>query len=387
MNKTNGNTLKKRIAIIAAAGALAGAIGVGASLAYLTDNEIHTNTFTVGNVRINLEEPSWSTDDANKNGVPDAAENIVPNQQIAKDPKISNEGVNDAVVFMRVTVPVKDVTKVANNGTTELHKPQEVFYFEQKDDAIAKESNNFVTTERTDGAGSWVELPTKEYAPENPSAEGQRTYVFGYSKVLEQGESTDCLFDKIQAKNILENEIASTEMQNIKVEGWAIQADNLVGASAADIIGDATTLDETKLNEIYDLFVKQNGTISSTGDMTYTTAANNDHALSTKESDINNTKNLHGEDTVTTTISASVGNPRLMLSGDSKSTTMTVTFNTKAASLNDETLTYTSNNSSVATVTGSGKTATITAVGAGDATITAKTADGAAAAVHISVEK
>ena len=48
---------KKKIVSIALAAALAATAIVGSSLAYFTDTEKKTNTFTVGNVNITLTEP------------------------------------------------------------------------------------------------------------------------------------------------------------------------------------------------------------------------------------------------------------------------------------------------------------------------------------------
>lgn len=55
--------------------------------------------------------------DKNNNNIPDKAEDVVPNQELAKNPLIENTGSNSAVVFLKVTVPTKYVTPVADDGT------------------------------------------------------------------------------------------------------------------------------------------------------------------------------------------------------------------------------------------------------------------------------
>ena len=70
--------------------ALTGAMAVGGTFAYLTDSEGSVNTFTIGKVQIDLEEPNWHPEDT---------EDIIPNEVIKKDPKVENTGTNLAYVF------------------------------------------------------------------------------------------------------------------------------------------------------------------------------------------------------------------------------------------------------------------------------------------------
>lgn len=121
---------KKALTTMAACGLVA-ALGVGGTMAYLTDSEQTTNTFTIGKVKIDVQEPGWDTTDKNNNNIPDKAEDVVPNQELAKNPLIENTGSNSAVVFLKVTVPTKYVTQVADDGTVSKdgRKSQEIFYF------------------------------------------------------------------------------------------------------------------------------------------------------------------------------------------------------------------------------------------------------------------
>ena len=132
-----------------ATGAICGlvaAMTIGGTMAYLTDSEQTSNTFTVGKVKIDLEEPKWDTTDDNNNKVPDVAEKLVPNQEVAKNPQVENTGSNNAVVFMKVTVPTKFVTKVSDDGTVdpEGRKSQEIIYFKNARDAQSKEEPGMI---------------------------------------------------------------------------------------------------------------------------------------------------------------------------------------------------------------------------------------------------
>lgn len=85
---------KKKIVSIALAAALAATAIVGSSLAYFTDKDEATNTFTVGKVDIELTEPNW---DANIN------RDLIPGKTIPKDPTITvAEDSETAYTFMKV---------------------------------------------------------------------------------------------------------------------------------------------------------------------------------------------------------------------------------------------------------------------------------------------
>ena len=77
-------------------------------------------TSTVGNVDIELEEPSWD---------PEAAKNITPMMEIAKDPQIENIGANPAYVFAVVTVPRANVETAAADGSHIAAQVQDLFTY------------------------------------------------------------------------------------------------------------------------------------------------------------------------------------------------------------------------------------------------------------------
>lgn len=97
---------KKRMKTMIAATAMIGVLAIGGISAYFTDGDTATNTFTVGKVSIDLQEPNWNP-----------PKDITPNQEIKKDPQIKNDGINDAYMFMKVTVPYDNITVVAGDGT------------------------------------------------------------------------------------------------------------------------------------------------------------------------------------------------------------------------------------------------------------------------------
>ncbi len=98
--------MKKRKTMIAAIILLLVFI-VGGAIAYFTDTDDVTNTFTIGDVDIEVEESLWEAlTDTDSNGIPDDAQDMMPGESVAKDPKINNlSTTNPAYVFMKVEAP------------------------------------------------------------------------------------------------------------------------------------------------------------------------------------------------------------------------------------------------------------------------------------------
>lgn len=105
--KRNRMKNKKQIRNLALATAMVGVLAFGGISAYFTDNASKTNEFTVGKISLNLTEPNWNPDDGT---------DITPNKEVAKDPKITNDGENTEYVFMTVDVPFADVVTAAPDG-------------------------------------------------------------------------------------------------------------------------------------------------------------------------------------------------------------------------------------------------------------------------------
>lgn len=102
---------KKSIITMVAALALVGAIGVGSTLAYFTDNDAATNVVTMGHVDIDLTEKSGDK-------ITDAGltfDQIVPGDVLSKEPIIT-VGSNSEDCYLRAKVEVEglDDTHVAD---------------------------------------------------------------------------------------------------------------------------------------------------------------------------------------------------------------------------------------------------------------------------------
>ena len=88
--------MKKKIVALCLCVALAVIAIGGATLAYFTDTtDAVENTFTMGNVKISLTEPSWK---ANEDHV------LMPGKSFDKDPTITVTGTQDSYVFLEMSL-------------------------------------------------------------------------------------------------------------------------------------------------------------------------------------------------------------------------------------------------------------------------------------------
>ena len=191
---------KSSMRTLALTAILAGTVSIGGIMAYFTDGDTATNTFTVGKISLDLQEPTW---------VPPT--NITPGQEIAKDPQIKNDGNNEEFVFLKVTVPYANVVTANEDGTKGKTADTELFSYDVKD--------------------GWTELDSKK---ETDSLKQTVTHLYAYTgetadsmKALAVNSSTPSLFDWVRFANIVEDQNLETTTQNIVIEAYGIQTQNI----------------------------------------------------------------------------------------------------------------------------------------------------------------
>ena len=171
----NDNKKTNKIILIVCIIAIISILGIWGISAYLTDTDTATNQFVVGQVKIELKEPSWeSATDSDGNGIPDYAENVVPNDTIQKDPQIKNTGNNNAYVYIKVKIPAKKVVVADNNGKV-------------KNEGSPTDTQLFTYDVNND----WKEIVSARKDNLNDSNEIESyTYVYYYNKELRTNETT-----------------------------------------------------------------------------------------------------------------------------------------------------------------------------------------------------
>ena len=273
---------KKTILVAAIAVMLVAALVVGGTLAYFTDKDNATNTFTVGNVDIELLEsqyhrvnagkgnatglteplsggylwaanvdmqgnprntPNYTTSGETWSGLyfsdeqieADAAtykdgyfaqhsQNMVPGSNVRKCPYVKNTGASDAYVRVRVLIPATLFTVIYNGlsywTTTALNEGQVT--------SVAVDTYNHKEADAVDK----VTRDGTEYY----------VYDFTYTKALKPGELTfwNAWGNIAIDKNATSDQLAQVTSFDVLVEADAIQADGFANATDAFAAFDAS---------------------------------------------------------------------------------------------------------------------------------------------------
>ena len=271
--------MKKKITALCLCVALLAVAVVGASLAYFTDTKSATNTFTVGNVKIDLIESRFhreGNDNSGDTSIPDPTQtasgmtyvtgghkaftdaeiqadagtyatdylgvkgqNMVPGRRVAKCPYVVNTGANDAYIRIRVMVP-----SAANND-----------FIAVKDGGVITNqwcSTSFISGEFIDGkGGGWNNAPAIDKASVTKDGVTYDVYTFTRTEPLKAGAMTEWNvwnfigIDKtatsadIQkaidagAIKVVETDGAKTMTLNVLVEADAIQSEGFANAAEA----------------------------------------------------------------------------------------------------------------------------------------------------------
>lgn len=267
---------KKKFLAVALVAILAITAAVGSSLAYLKDTKTVTNTFTIGDVKIELLESRFhreGNDNSGDTSIPDPmntasgmkyvtdghkaftddeikadaetymdeylaakGENMVPGRGVAKCVYVQNTGKNDAYIRIRVLVPSE-----ANNDFVDV----------KAGGIITNQwcSTSMINGEFIDGkGGGWNNAPYIEKAKVTKDGVDYDVYTFVRKEALAAGAMTEWNvwnfigIDKTADANDIEMALRNGAIKlaedgtmtiNVLVEADAIQADGFADAAAA----------------------------------------------------------------------------------------------------------------------------------------------------------
>lgn len=208
------NSKLRRIVLLMACAVLLVSLSVGATLAYLTSTtQTVKNTFTVGNVNIELDEAEVDEYGENENGRTKVGNEykLLPGRTYIKDPTVTVlKGSEPCYVCIKVTV-----TNVENlmNALPEF----------KHTDAVLGEYFNLAAM-----VGDWD--PTK-WAFE--TIHGTNVYEFRYTSIVDardEAKVLPALFETIKIPGHLnENQLAMLKDVKIDVQAFAIQSDSFDG--------------------------------------------------------------------------------------------------------------------------------------------------------------
>ena len=214
--------MKKKILALSMCIALAAIAIVGASLAYFTDTKTATNTFTMGNVQIKLDE----TDIKNPEGdrVASNEYNVYPGAVVTKDPIVHNTGKNGA--YIRATVNVSNWMNLvaAYYPDFKVTFPNDGY----------KAALNLLVGELGEG---WSVV---EVVAGDTFTVGQfdAKFILKYDGVLASGADTTAMFQTVTIPTGIDNANADS-FDEVKVVAQAIQADGFDTWEAAFAAFDA----------------------------------------------------------------------------------------------------------------------------------------------------
>ncbi|MEJ8736738.1 TasA family protein [Erysipelotrichaceae bacterium HCN-30851] len=111
---------KKKLTTLVGSLALVGVIGVGASLAYFSDQDAATNVFTMGNIDIELTETGSNADGSSPIMTEDGIEftkEIMPGDTVNKAPVVTVDA-DSEISYLRASISVGDIEGAKTLDTT-----------------------------------------------------------------------------------------------------------------------------------------------------------------------------------------------------------------------------------------------------------------------------
>ena len=211
--------MKKKKTILAALVLLL-VVAVGGAIAYFTDTDTKTNTFTIGNVDISLTENGWDAADANNNHIPDVAEDMMPGESVTKDPTINNLSTkNPAYVFAKVEVPCTTIVAPATTSEELFTYTTNAGWTELSSAAVACTSGETATHVYYYGTGGTLTALAKAADASTPTP------------------TSNPVFSSVTLRSTLKGNEGLTGIKNIVVTGYGIQTEGLTSTAPADVWG------------------------------------------------------------------------------------------------------------------------------------------------------
>ena len=210
--------MKKKKTILAALVLLL-VVAVGGAIAYFTDTDTKTNTFTIGNVDISLTEDGWDAlADANNNDIPDVAEDMMPGESVTKDPTINNLSTkNPAYVFAKVEVPCTTIVAPATTSEELFTYTTNAGWTELSSAAVACTSGGTATHVYYYGTGGTLTALAKAANASTPTP------------------TSNPVFSSVTLRSTLKGNEGLTGNKNIVVTGYGIQTEGLTSVAPADV--------------------------------------------------------------------------------------------------------------------------------------------------------
>ena len=214
--------MKKKILVMCLVVALAVTAVVGGTLAYFTDTKSAENTFTMGDVKIVLDETNVADPEGDR--VTSNEYNVYPGAVVTKDPIVHNTGKNGA--YIRATVNVSNWMNLVGAYYPDF---KETF----PNDGYKAALNLLVGT-----LGDGWSVVGVEAGDVFTIGQFDAKFILKYDGVLAAGADTTAMFQTVTIPAGIDNANADS-FDNVKVVAQAIQADGFDTWEAAFAAYDA----------------------------------------------------------------------------------------------------------------------------------------------------
>ena len=196
--------MKKKLLAFAMVFALSAVAVVGGSLAYFTDTDAKDNTFTTGNVDIELIENFGDNN-------PDTPEKLLPatgsaqagtlKNGVTKEVSVKNTGSEDAYVRVHIAIP-----NVLDNGSDTFDAGKNVLHFNFAKDSIGEGKWDWSKTSGTPYEDDW------NYYETSINNVKYNVYVVTYGTALKTGEVTP---EKAMHQVYLDSKVTNADVEKI----------------------------------------------------------------------------------------------------------------------------------------------------------------------------
>ena len=215
--------MKKKLTAVALVVCMLAIMLVGASLAYFTDKDTKTNTFTMGKVDIELSEPNWDIADGNKDG----SMKVFPGVTYAKDPTITVvEGSEDCYLIATVTIEKRAALHALYANDESGIKQDWGLSLAGNGRLVSGGVAAFKATPATEGDKQGTMLSVDDtdvafvtYEEDIPGDKIIYTYFF---KHIHTAGASEVLFTEVNVPSIIKDQ--SLSGLNVTVNAYAIQA-------------------------------------------------------------------------------------------------------------------------------------------------------------------
>lgn len=204
--------MKKKLLAVSMVAAL-GVTAVGGTLAYFSDTDAQKNTFTTGNVAIDLWEDFGDND---SEGIEElipavgSAQNGTLKNGIEKEVYVTNTGSEDAYVRVHIAIP-----SILDNAQPDFDASKNVLHFNYSEDSVAEDKWNWSKSVDGTTGSNWnyytIKIDGIDY----------NVYVVTYETKLAKDESTVDAMSQVYLDSKTSNEDI-TKIKGTLGDNWYI---------------------------------------------------------------------------------------------------------------------------------------------------------------------